>query len=201
MTSDPFKPLELFAFPVFATMVGGHEKHNAALLDEILELERAHPGLRRSNRGGWHSADELMASRTEAMAWLLQGVMAYARRALAPYYGGWQTSDLRLGSYWANVMGPGGFNAPHHHHPQHWSGVYYVSVPQVGGTSDDTSGMIEFLNPSPIQSHWGAGSFAYGPRPGAMLLFPSSLVHLVHPHQAEDKRVSIAYNLNVLPKR
>ncbi len=199
---DPFAPIPLFAYPLFATMIGGHEKYDKKLLKEIQELRRLHPGVTRSNRaGGWHSGTELMDSRSDAMAWLLQSVTSFARRCLATYHGNWATQDLKMGSYWANILGPGGFNAPHHHHPQHWSGVYYVQVPDVGGSAEDPSGLIEFLNPSPTQSQWGSGSFAYGPRAGTTLIFPSTLVHLVHPHTSDTERVSVAYNFNVVPKR
>ena len=198
--NDPFAPLQLFSFPLFATMIGGHEEHRQGLLDEIAAQRRADPGLVRSNRGGWHSGEAFLASRNVHIGWVLDSVTTFARRALAPYYGGFKDKEVRLGHYWANVLGPGDYNAPHHHHPQHWSGVYYVAVPPSGGEGDQ-GGTIEFLNPSPAQSHWGSGSFATAPRDGTTLLFPSSLVHLVHPHKAEGDRVSIAYNLNIGDRR
>jgi uncharacterized protein (TIGR02466 family) len=200
-SSDPFAPTPLFAFPLFSSVVAGHEAHKEALAAEILELKSRSPGTQRSNRQGWHSGPEFLNSRSEAIAFVLKSVSTFARRALAPYYHDWTRSELKLGHYWANVLGKGGWNSPHHHHPQHWSGVYYVSVGPVGTTAEDPSGMIEFLNPSPVQSHWGAGSFAYGPRDGLTLLFPSSLVHLVHPHSGDHERISIAYNFNVIPKK
>lgn len=199
--SDPFAPIPLFAFPLYATVVGGHEAHRQPLLDEIAAHRARGAGLRRSNRGGgWHSDESFLQSRHPSLGWVLQSVTAFARQALAPSYGQWARQELKLGSYWANVLPAGAWNAPHHHHPQHWSGAYYVSVPAVGGTADDPGGMIEFLNPSPVQSQWGQGSFAYAPRDGAILLFPSSLVHLVHPHPGPGDRVSIAFNLDVVPR-
>jgi uncharacterized protein (TIGR02466 family) len=198
--ADPFAPIALFSYPLFATMVGGHEQHRQGLIDEIQALKRKHPGVRRSNRDAWHSGDEFVASRNEHVGWMLKQVMTYSRHALAPLYDGWAKSELKLGHYWANVLGEGGWNAPHHHHPQHWSAVYYVSVGETGTTAEDPHGMIEFLNPSVVQSAWGGGSYAHAPKDGNLLLWPSSLVHLVHPHRGEGDRISIALNMNVVPK-
>jgi len=199
VSSDPFAPLPLFAFPLFSSVIAGHEQHKGPLLDAILAHRQRHPGIRRSNRDAWHSGSEFLQLRDEHVGWALQNVHTFARRALARFYKDWAGHDLKMGSYWANVLGKGGWNAPHHHFPQHWSGAYYVSVGQVG-TDGDLSGHIEFLNPSPWQTTWGSGNFAYGPREGLVMLFPASLLHLVHPHQSDEPRVSIAFNFNVLPK-
>jgi uncharacterized protein (TIGR02466 family) len=199
--SDAFTPMSLFAYPLYAGVISGHERHNPPLLAHILDLASRHPGRTRSNRNAWHSGDEFANSRDEHIAWVLQQIMEYATRALANSYQDWATADLRLVQYWANVLGPGGWNAPHHHFPTHWSGVYYVSVGPTGNGKDDFSGMIEFLNPSPVHSLLGrAGNFAYAPREGLTLLFPASIVHFVHPHTNDKPRVSIAYNLTVVPK-
>jgi uncharacterized protein (TIGR02466 family) len=199
--SDAFTPIPLFAFPLFVTIVGGAQQHKDALVKEILDLERKHPGIRRSNRNAWHSGEEFLASRSEGVAFVLQNATNYARQALGRYYQGWATSELKMGSYWANVLRAGGFNAPHHHHPTHWSGAYYVQVPQVGNGQDDLSGMIEFLNPTPWNTLGGtAGNFGYGPKEGMVMLFPASLVHYVHPHASEQPRISIAFNFSVVPK-
>jgi uncharacterized protein (TIGR02466 family) len=198
---DVFEPIDLFAFPLFSAMIAGWESHQEALVDEILEHRAKDRGVVRSNRDGWHSGDAFTERPSEHLRWVLSNVTRYAHRALAPFYDDWATSELRLGHFWANVLTKGGWNAPHHHYPQHWSGTYYVRVgSRAGREPGDIAGMIEFLNPFPIQSHWGGGSFAYAPRDGLQLLFPAPLVHLVHPHQDDFERISIAYNFNVVPK-
>lgn len=201
LSEDPFVPLRLFATPLFSAMISGHESHRQGLLDCVAQARKDSPSIGRSNRGGWHSGAEFLALRDPHIGWLLQNVLSYARKALAPMYNNFESVELKLGHYWANVLPPHAFNAPHHHHPQHWSGVYYVSVPGAPPTDpDDRSGLIEFLNPDILQSQWGQGSFAYRPREGLTLLFPSSIVHLVYPHSEPEDRVSIAYNFNVVPK-
>lgn len=199
---SPFAPTPLFAFPLFRTVVGEHDRHRAGLLAAIDDARSTDVGVTRSVRGGgWHSGPAFLQRRDPDLGWVLQTVHQFAEQALASRYDGWKSTTLRLGSYWANVLPPGAWNAPHHHHPQHWSAVYYVQVPALGD-ADDPAGWLEFLNPSPVQSQWGAGSYALGPREGLIVLFPSSLVHLVHPApHADADRVSLALNFDVVPRR
>ena len=197
---SPFDPIPLFAVPFWATMVNGSEDHKAALVKEILAHKERDPvGEVRSNRNAWHSTEAFNESRHPSIAWLLQSVTAFARRALAPYYGGWEGRSLLMGSYWANVLHRHGFNAPHHHLPQDWSGVYYVQVGVLGeGEADnDYSGWIEFQNPNLQQSAWGSGNFVQKPKDGMMLLFPSSQLHYVHPVKHKSQRITVAFNFDV----
>jgi len=182
-------------------VVAGFEEHREALLGDILELRSRHTGIVRSNRLAWHSGEEFLHHRSEHVAWLLGKLIKFSRHVLGRYYQQWATQELVLASCWANVLESGGWNAPHHHHPCHWSGVFYVSVGSVSTTPGDPSGMIEFLNPTPWLSSIGqGGNFVYGPKNGLMLLFPAPLYHYVHPHHGDSVRVSIAYNFNVQPK-
>lgn len=198
---DVFAPINLFPFPVFSTVIAGYEAHKEPLRREILALREKHPGIVRSNRHAWHSGDEFFHQRSEHVAWMLQKATKYAHHALARYYDNWSTTALSLTSCWANVLGNGGWNAPHHHFPCHWSGVYYVQVGRLGTGPEDPAGYIEFLNPTPWQTAFNrSGNFLYGPKEGLILIFPASLYHFVHPNYSDDLRISIAYNFTVVPK-
>jgi hypothetical protein len=59
--SDPFTPTQLFAFPLFSSVVAGFDAHREALLAEVLALQSREPGIRRSNRNAWHSGDALQS--------------------------------------------------------------------------------------------------------------------------------------------
>ena len=105
--------------------------------------------------------------------------------------------DLKLFA-WMNVNPVGTYNAPHTHPGAHWSGVYYVSQPDV---EDDNAGRIEFLDPRSDLPNWrilNARAFnpkrSLKPQPGEMILFPSYLVHWVYPNVADSERISIAFN-------
>ena len=97
-----------------------------------------------------------------------------------------------------NANPKGGYNAPHTHPGAHWSGVYYVSQPDF---EDGSSGMIELLDPRLELPHWRIldaaafrGKRTLRPAAGELIVFPSYLVHWVHPNQSEEERVTIAFN-------
>jgi uncharacterized protein (TIGR02466 family) len=204
MATDPFAPIPLFSFPVFSSTIAGYEEHKPALIEEILDLRRKHPGVQRSNRNtnAWHSGSEFLQNPNEHVAWLAHKMLKFTNHCVGRYHDNWATTELQFAACWANVLGPGGWNAPHHHHPCSWSGCFYVSVGDVGKTPGDPSGLIEFINPTPLLSSVGqGGNFVQVPRDGLVFVFPSSLLHFVHPHMSDYLRISIAFNFNVVPKK
>jgi len=191
---DPFTPVPLFAIPLYASLIDGADDHNGPLAQEILEQQKADPqGDPRSVRGAaWHSGDAFRSSRHPSLGWVLQHCLYFAERALAARYDGWRARTLKLRSFWANVLEQGGFHTPHHHLPRHWSGVYYVAA----GNGSDDDGCIEFLDPHP--SVVGAEPrHRHRPEAGQVLLFPSSLWHMVHPVRSDAPRITVAFNLDV----
>ena len=165
-------------------------------------MRKRHKGVVRSNRNGWHAGPEFMESGDPHIQWVVDTALRFARRALAPAYNNWEKQELQVGTYWANVLDKGGFNAPHHHSPQHWSGVYYVDVPDLDSPSgENLGGMLEFVNPTAAYGGGErSGNFAISPRAGMLCLFPAPLVHFVHPYHGPGERISIAYNLNIVAK-
>ncbi len=199
--ADPYAPHMLFGFPMWASLISGSEQHKEGLLKHVMDLRERYPGVVRSNRHAWHSGPEFIRHKSEHVAWLLQKVTKFATLATARYHDNWQHHELVLAGCWANVLGFGGWNAPHHHAPTHWSGAYYVNVGTLPTEPGDFSGMIEFLNPNPQMALYGqSGNYVHRPKDGLMVLFPASVTHYVHPRFAEDLRVSIAYNFTVVPR-
>ena len=99
----------------------------------------------------------------------------------------------------------GASKRPHTHPGAHWSGVYYVAQPAV---APGNSGMIEFVDPRSDLPNWRilkAPPFRMKkklrPQPGDLILFPSYLVHWVYPNEAEEERVSIAFNATFKPAK
>jgi uncharacterized protein (TIGR02466 family) len=84
------------------------------------------------------------------------------------------------------------------------SGVYYIKQPD---KTADPSGMIELINSRfdhHIYSEIGGQAFAPStkmrPPVGSMLVFPSTLLHFVYPNEAEEERISLAWNLRFIRK-
>lgn len=194
----------LFPTPLFRFKVEEADRLNARLLAEIERRREQEGGTKRSNQGGWHSANDFFDRREPAhadLAKLVMRMMAQATRQVAP------DADLAKAQLmfdgWINVNPRGAYNAPHNHTGAFWSGTYYVQVPD----GVDKGGMIEFLSPSPalpgagvIDGPLTANGMCVRPVPGMVLLFPARLSHWVHPNDSDELRVTIAFNGRFRPK-
>ncbi len=197
---------KLFSTPMLRYRLDGHEELNAELRDEADRLRAASGGVKKSNRLGWHSAGNLFDETTEPITTLRKAAVAAVHDATTRIRAKTDPASLRLKLFaWMNANPPGGFNAPHTHPRAHWSGVYYVSQPEV---ETGTSGMIEFLDPRTDLPNWRilrAPAFRakkkIRPQPGEMILFPSYLVHWVYPNEADEERISIAFNATFRKQR
>lgn len=189
----------LFATPLVRMRIAEPEALNAALLEEGARQREASEGVRKSNRGGWHSKGNLFSGEAECVRTLrghVRTAIVTATRQLAPKF---KLSEHEMKLFaWMNVNPPHGFNAPHTHPGAHWSGVYYVSQPEV---EEGNSGMIEFLTPRtdlPQMRLLKAPAFRskkkIRPEPGEIVIFPSYLVHWVYPNESGEERVTIAFN-------
>lgn len=98
---------------------------------------------------------------------------------------------------WATVLGSQGHQAPHIHRSGWLSGCYYAKIPGViSSESSDRAGWIEFGRP---QDNSNASATpvvrSYAPREGMVVLFPSYFYHRTEPFEAEDTRISIAFDI------
>jgi uncharacterized protein (TIGR02466 family) len=187
---------------------------DAALLSRAaLASAASSPGLRVSNRGGYHSgtrwlhhlchskrADVASASRRllHAIGCAIQLAEAHARGGDSnrdAYREEWEPHDA-----WCNVVGDGHYHGLHDHEAAVWSGVYYASVPaSVGGAS----GALVLRTATSVMhgSHGAVGgewcTFApFTPQPGALVIFPGWLPHAVLPLEDGEGgvRISISFN-------
>lgn len=188
-----------FASPILRIPVPGADRLNALLIEEAHALEAQSPGVRRSNRQGWHSEADLM-SRTEPglseLAGIIRKAINTATISIAPDFA---LEEHRLiAEGWININPQHGYNVPHRHNGYMWSGCYYVTVPEV---EEGPSGSIEFLSPvlvpgeySDLKAACYKDRVTMRPNAGDVLLFPSYLTHWVFPNEADADRITIAFN-------
>ena len=113
---------------------------------------------------------------------------------------------VEIGNYWININGKGAYNIEHDHPEAHFSGVYYVNCPK-------NSGVIVFENPYNFKAFNELDSYneefrqrnlQYGtmyiePVDGLLIIFPAHLRHSVPENNSDEERISIAFNLRVIP--
>ena len=162
---------------------------NRKLEQEIYNLKEIDSGCVVSNRGGWHSE---IYSGQEHFTSLVESIKNHVPELpFSPQL------ELKGITIWANVNGPGCWNAAHTHPGCHLSGVYYVKVP------DGDCGRITFDDPREAMSYgdtWlnetyvGPTVERY-PQEGVMFLFPAGLRHHVDTNRTNSDRISISFNL------
>lgn len=197
-----------FAFPtpIATHLWPGSEALNRDLAELILAEEGASPSAGRSNVGGWRSGNDFALRREPA----LERMMGRVRALTGAMTGMMRTpGPLRVSvEGWANVLRRGQYNSVHQHPNATWSVVYYVTGAQPPAPDEGDpafSGKIEFVDPRPGASASYTVESAMqrrvmlDPAPGAMLAFPAWLPHLVHPYFGEAPRISLAYNVLVMP--
>jgi len=191
---------EIFTTPLFVAKHPQPASLNAALLRRIRTLQRSSPGIDRSNVHGWHSEDSFFALRDPAVRSLRRFLLTFferSYRALTPTTK-FRPSSLRLIG-WANVLPTGGYNTLHHHPASAFSGCYYVqTAPRKRAR---LSGELELCDPraavlaSSLPGDPFESRVRLSPTAGTLILFPSWLLHMVHPNRERTDRVSIAFNL------
>lgn len=192
----------LFASPLLSFALLDTAALNAGLLGEIAARRTSEPSLQRSNRGGWHSADDLFRRPEPAQRELADRMREAARKATLALQPAARFDGLRLEAEgWINVNPPDALNAPHDHPGWLWSGCYYVQVPESNAAAAPTDGCIEFLDSrtnlrviSVVDMPFMRSKTQVRPAPGLLLLFPAHLMHWVYPHPGPGERISVAFN-------
>jgi|DEB0MinimDraft_10_1074344.scaffolds.fasta_scaffold12941_5 uncharacterized protein (TIGR02466 family) len=104
-----------------------------------------------------------------------------------------------LKNLWINKNKKYNFNLPHVHPDSHFSGVYYLDVPKENGEilffkdgAKTFIGLDDF-----IESQEFNNNYQIKPKKHMILLFPSSLCHMVKPHFEDTARISISFNIGL----
>lgn len=190
---------KLFSTPLVRFRVTSHAALSAALLAEGAMMRAEDEGVTKSNRRGWHSTGNLFDRPSECITDLRVAAEMAVLHATRKITSKVDPEDLRMKLFgWMNVNPKDGYNAPHTHPGAHWSGVYYVSQPDI---ETGQSGMIEFIAPRTELPHWDildASAFRLKkrirPAAGEIILFPSYLLHWVYPNEVDADRVTVAFN-------
>lgn len=178
-----------------------HEAANVELERVILERDAANQKLTTD-----YDKQSLFTVPDPAIDWLRQCIhksaVDYCRRAGVDYPVDWSLQG------WFNINRLGDYHDPHNHPYAYLSGTYYVRVPESRATSENRSdvrpGCITFYDPRGSVNMTAIKDdpqvepeYTVSPQPGMILLWPSFLMHYVHPNLSDDPRISISFNLMV----
>tara|TARA_Y100001938_G_scaffold126573_1_gene178647 strand:- start:573 stop:1151 length:579 start_codon:yes stop_codon:yes gene_type:complete len=161
---------------------------------EIIEWSKKDPGVKKTNRKGWHSKPE-MHLKPEYQK-LVEELYKMQHQI---YEQEWLDRKPKIGNMWANINPPGGYNAPHIHPNSLFSGVYYVKAPKNSGNlvcNEPRTGAqlnMPIRKPGRPPKHlWREVHLE--PKEGRIIMFPSWLWHCVEPNESNDIRISVSFN-------
>tara|TARA_Y100001963_G_scaffold108319_1_gene149723 strand:- start:49 stop:633 length:585 start_codon:yes stop_codon:yes gene_type:complete len=152
----------------------------------------------KSNKGGWQSKN--LSHSHFIFDFIKDTVVSYfiTNRVLKEGVG------VNFENAWVNINKKGAYNEKHNHADSNLSGVLWIKAPK-------DCGIIEFINPSSF-SQWKEiesynndfldkiflyHSWWLEPVPGKILLFPSSLEHLVELSKSNKDRISVSFNITL----
>ena len=108
-------------------------------------------------------------------------------------------TNIVLDNMWININKKNDFNTPHTHPHSNFSGVYYLDVPEKKGElifmENDKRSMNNLESFLHSDEFWS--EFQIKPKKDMILLFPSSLVHMVRPHYEDGDRISLSFNIKL----
>ncbi len=196
---------EFFTTPIIFYDWPDSDGLNGELRDLVLAKEaEGGAGKTLSNFGGWHSQGNIFtwdAPPVRVFETRVMQLVMSMTRAMSSEQGQKYHYEYNL-TGWANINRSGCYNNMHNHPNWVWSGVYYVT----SGEPDPgvpENGKLELLDPrTVVTSVKGLISRErplIEPKPGMMVVFPSYLNHQVHPFFGKGERISIAFNVNIMP--
>lgn len=169
--------LDLWPTVLIRRPLVGHETPNARLVDLIEDMDRASEQLTTRYQGV-----DFLGIDDSAVRWLrdaiAETVAGYFSESGMDYPIRWSLQS------WPNVNRRGDYHPPHNHAWCYLSGTYYVKM------APDGSGAISFYDPRNT-----GREYTLSPGPGTLLMWHSSLNHLVHPNSSEEARISISFNI------
>ena len=189
--------LDLFTTPLFVAMHPQAKRLNHELLHVLQQYRARDEGVQRSNVNAWHSKN-LFVGKIEPPLVTLRTFMLSTFVSIYRALGAGRigAKDVTVRG-WANIISRGGYNALHSHAAHLFSGTYYVQCAR----PKHLEGQLELRDPrgavTPIPGDPFTDRFLLSPEAGMLVVFPGWLYHMVHPHQADEDRVSIAFNLDI----
>ena len=193
--------LKLFPEPIFKYKFRDYEKFNKELSNYIYSLQsKDQEGLKRSNKGGWHSENFQLTDQNSIQFKFALKVQEYILNAFQNF--GWKikNKNIRISEMWAIINKKNDFNVIHTHPNCYLSAAYYVKAPNNCGKFEIEHPNIAKKYAFPeieTKNELNLEVASIEIKEGDLLLFPSYLPHKVSQNFSEEDRIVISFNVDI----
>ena len=153
----------------------------------LMELEQRPNMGNRTSANNFVLRDKLM---TSLRGWMEDCVAEYFKATTNPKH----DVTLRLTQSWVNYSEPGQYHHKHAHPNSFVSGVFYIQTNPNDKIFFYRDGYQQIKFPPAEWNSWNSESWWFEAITGRLILFPSSLTHMVPTVEGEDVRVSLSFN-------
>jgi uncharacterized protein (TIGR02466 family) len=148
----------------------------------------------RPNDGNTSSEDKYLLKQKK-----LLNLRQFIEKALHEYfmatYCPKNDAHLKITQSWLNWTKPGQYHHKHAHPNSLISGVYYINAHKHSDKIFFYRDGYQHIKFPPVEwNPYNSESWWYPVGTGDLVLFPSSLTHMVQPVEGEDTRISLAFN-------
>ena len=193
--------LKLFPEPIFKYKIEDHKDINKKLSEYIYNLKNNDDeGLKRSNKGGWHSKNFELKDKNSIQFQFAIKVQEYIVDTFKKF--GWKikNKNIRISEMWAIINKKENFNVIHTHPNCYLSAAYYVKAPINCGKFEIEHPNIAKKYAFPeveVRNELNLEVASIEINEGDLLLFPSYLPHKVGQNQSDDDRIVISFNVDI----
>jgi len=207
------QPLALFETPIAYCQLTDGETFLQDLEEVVRKRRSLDPGISRSNIGGWHSDTRMLDWGGEPARKLGETVVSIAKRMTHFKESTADAFDWPL-QMWANITPPGGMNDLHVHPGNLWAAVLYLDMGRSAEPDSEAGGNFYVEDPRfplNVMRNTGVRLIGQNGQPqdiqtefqlqrGDIVVFPAWLRHGVRPYHGTRERISIAVNIDAVPR-
>ena len=149
---------------------------------------------RRPNEGNQSSVDNYVLDKP-ALAKLKDGIQKCVEEYVKDVWKVDKTLVIRITQSWLNWTKAGQYHHKHAHPNSFMSGVFYINAVEDRDRITFYQSEYKQIKPKYDEwTRWNSGSWWLPVKTGQIVLFPSSLTHMVESISGEEERVSLAFN-------
>jgi uncharacterized protein (TIGR02466 family) len=193
--------LSLYSVPFWQTTYPDFEEEKEKFLKVVQEYKQEHPEAQNISNVGGYQTEKFIHSKEELNS-LFSYIHSFANYAADEL--NFVARDTYITSSWANIGDSRQSMHTEHTHGDVFSGVFFLNTPEKSGNlcirNIATNSMWMGSKLCQEKNQFTSTLVKISPVEGEILLWPSYLPHAVETNDHDDVRISISFDIIMIPK-